>query len=46
MTDPANRIYVDYLDYTNQQRADILNALGRVIKEASGGKSLVSVCNA
>lgn len=46
MTDPANRIYVDYLDYTNQQRADILNALGRVIKEATGGKSLVSVFNA
>ena len=38
----ANTVYTICLLYTS----DILNALGRVIKEATGGKSLVSVFNA
>lgn len=43
MTDVKNQRYVDYLTYTNELRAKVIDALGAAIKAETGGNSLVLV---
>ncbi|MBE6885658.1 MAG: hypothetical protein E7486_01810 [Ruminococcaceae bacterium] len=41
MTDVKNQHMVDYLTYSNYRRAEVISEIGGVIKEETGGNSLV-----
>ena len=41
MVSKENQHFVDYLTYTNERRAEVLDAIGAAIKQETGGKSLV-----